>query len=85
MRLSKKFYFTILVLMFTLIQPLSTVRASTIASHVDTALNSKINLPNNGRSDLQVLIKRVATDDTAITETAAENSNEQDAKTDMSK
>lgn len=85
MRLSKKFYFTILVLMFTLIQPLSTVRASTIASHVDTSLNSKINLPNNGRSDLQVLIKRVATDDTAITETAAENSNEQDAKTDMSK
>ena len=64
MRLNKQFYLPILITLLTVTGPIQTVTAAEVMTADDVKTDKKLRLPNDGRSDLQELIQRVATDDT---------------------
>ena len=64
MRLNKQFYLPILITLLTVTGPVQAVTAAEVMTADDVKTDKKLRLPNDGRSDLQELIQRVATDDT---------------------
>ncbi|MDG9732718.1 BspA family leucine-rich repeat surface protein [Leuconostoc pseudomesenteroides] len=64
MRLNKQFYLQILIALLTFTGPVQAVTAAEVMTADNVKTDKKLCLPNAGRSDLQELIQRVATDDT---------------------
>lgn len=64
MRLNKQFYLPILITLLTVTGPVQAVTAAEVMTADDVKTDKKLRLPNDGRSDLQELIQRVATGDT---------------------
>ncbi|MFT8911457.1 hypothetical protein [Leuconostoc pseudomesenteroides] len=60
MRLNKQFYLPILITLLTATGPIQAVTAAEVMTADDVKTDKKLRLPNDGRSDLQELIQRVA-------------------------
>ncbi|MCC7669098.1 hypothetical protein C0V80_05780 [Leuconostoc pseudomesenteroides] len=60
MRLNKQFYLPILIALLTITGPVQAVTAAEVMTADDVKTDKKLRLPNDGRSDLQELIQRVA-------------------------
>ncbi|MDG9733798.1 MULTISPECIES: BspA family leucine-rich repeat surface protein [Leuconostoc] len=76
MRLNKQFYLPILITLLTFTGPIQSVTAAEVMTADDVKTDKKLRLPNDGRSDLQELIQRVATDDTGDGQSAGAESDE---------
>ncbi|MGO3547299.1 MAG: BspA family leucine-rich repeat surface protein [Leuconostoc falkenbergense] len=63
MRIKKSLYIIIITLLMTLSGPLQAVTASQLAEKDDNQETTTMHLPNEGRSDLQELVQRVATEE----------------------
>ncbi|MGQ4574624.1 BspA family leucine-rich repeat surface protein [Leuconostoc pseudomesenteroides] len=64
MRFNKQLYLPILITLLTVTGPVQAVTAAEVMTADDVKTDTKLRLPNDGRSDLQELIQRVATGDT---------------------
>ena len=60
MRLNKQFYLPILIALLTFTGPVQAVTAAEVMTADNVKTDKKLRLPNEGRSDLQELIQRVA-------------------------
>ena len=60
MRLNKQFYLPILITLLIFTGPVQAVTAAEMMTADNVKTDKKLRLPNEGRSDLQELIQRVA-------------------------
>ncbi|MGQ2283584.1 BspA family leucine-rich repeat surface protein [Leuconostoc pseudomesenteroides] len=76
MRLNKQFYLPILITLLIFTGPVQAVTAAEMMTADNVKTDKKLRLPNDGRSDLQELIQRVATGDTGDGQSAGAESDE---------